>query len=70
LAAATDVLVRVKSHYLEVDMTKIKGGADTMKDLHTLELEVGEAAIEVAESIDFEGDDEAGGEGGDGGNQQ
>jgi hypothetical protein len=51
-------------------MTKIKGGADTMKDLHTLELEVGEAAIEEAESIDFEGDDEAGGEGGDGGNQQ
>jgi hypothetical protein len=62
-------LVRVKSHYLEVDMTKIKGGADTTKDLHTLELEVGEAATAVAESIDSEGDDEAGGEGGDGGNQ-
>jgi hypothetical protein len=29
LAAATDALVRVKSHYPEVDMTKIKGGADT-----------------------------------------
>jgi hypothetical protein len=69
LAAATDALVRVKSHYPEVDMTKIKGGADTTKDLHALELEVGEAATEVAESIDFEGDDEAGGEGGDGGNQ-
>jgi hypothetical protein len=50
-------------------MTKIKGGANTMKDLHALELEVGEAAIEVAENIDFEGDDGAGGEGGDGGNQ-
>jgi hypothetical protein len=26
--AATDVLVRVKSHYLDVDMAKIKGGAN------------------------------------------
>jgi seryl-tRNA synthetase len=63
LAAATDALVRVKSHYLEVDMTKIKGGVDTTKDLHAPELEVGEAATKVAESIDFEGVDEAGGEG-------
>jgi hypothetical protein len=69
LAAATDASVRVKSHYPEVDMTKIKGGADTTKDLHALELEVGEATTEVEESIDFEGDDEVGGEGGDGGNQ-
>jgi hypothetical protein len=51
LAAATDALVRVKSHYPEVDMTKIKGGADTTKDLHALELEVDEAATEVVESI-------------------
>jgi hypothetical protein len=51
-------------------MTKIKGGADTTKDLHALELEVDEAATKVAESIDFEGDGGAGGEGGDGGNQQ
>jgi hypothetical protein len=69
LAVATDALVRVKFHYPEVDMTKIKGSAGTTKDLHTLELEVGEAATEVAESIEFEGDDEAGGQGGDGGNQ-
>jgi hypothetical protein len=69
LAAATDALVRVKSHYPEVDMTKIKGGADTTKDLHTLELEVGETTTEVAESIDFEGDGGAGGEGGDSDNQ-
>jgi hypothetical protein len=69
LAAATDALVRVKSYYPEVDMTKIQGGTDTRKDLHALELEVGDAAAEVAESIDFEGDDEAGGEGGDGGDQ-
>jgi hypothetical protein len=50
-------------------MTKIKGGADTTKDLHALGLEVGDAAAEVAESIDFEGDDKASGEGGDGGDQ-
>jgi chromosome segregation ATPase len=69
LAATTDALVRVKSHYPEVDMTKIKGGADTTKNLHALELEVDEAATEVPENIDFEGDDGAGGESGDGGNQ-
>jgi hypothetical protein len=69
LGTATDALVRVKSHYPEVDMTKIKGGADTAKDLHALEREVDEAATKVTESIDFEGDGGAGGEGGDGGNQ-
>jgi hypothetical protein len=63
LAAATDALVRVKSHNLDVDMAKIKGGADTTKDLQALELEVDEAANEVMENIDFEGD------GGDGGGQ-
>jgi hypothetical protein len=69
LAAATDALVRVKSHYPEVDMTKIKGDGGTTKDLQALELEVDEAATEVAEGIDFEGDGGAGGEGGDGGYQ-
>jgi coenzyme F420-reducing hydrogenase gamma subunit len=62
LAAATDALVRVKSHYPDIDMAKVKGGADTMKDLQALELEVEEAANEVVENIDFEGD---GGDGGD-----
>jgi hypothetical protein len=62
LAATTDALVRVKSHYPDVDMTKVKGGADTTKDLQALELEVEEAANEVMENIDFEGD---GGNGGD-----
>jgi hypothetical protein len=33
LAVATDALVRVKSHYPEVNVAKIKGGADTTKDL-------------------------------------
>jgi hypothetical protein len=69
LAAVTDALVRVKSHYPEVDMSKIKGDADTMKDLQALELEVDDAANEVMENIDFEGDSGAGGDGGDGGNQ-
>jgi hypothetical protein len=68
LADATDAPVRVKSHYPEVDMAKIKGGADTTKDLQALELEVDEATNEVAENIDFEGDAGASGEGGDGGN--
>jgi hypothetical protein len=63
LAAATDVLVRVKSHYPDVDMAKIKGGADITNDLQAMELEVEEAANEVMENIDFEGD------GGDGGDQ-
>jgi hypothetical protein len=63
LAAATDALVRVKSHYPDVDMAKTKRGADATKDLQALELEVEEAANEVMENIDFEGD------GGDGGDQ-
>jgi coenzyme F420-reducing hydrogenase gamma subunit len=63
LAVATDALVRVKSHYPDVDIAKVKGGADTTKDLQALELEVEEATNEVMENIDFEGD------GGDGGDQ-
>jgi hypothetical protein len=63
LAAATDALVRVKSHYPDVDIAKIKGGADTTKDLQALELEVEDATNEVMENINFEGD------GGDGGDQ-
>jgi hypothetical protein len=55
LEAVTDALVRVKSHYPDVDMANIKGGADTTKDLQALELEVLEAANEVMENIDFEG---------------
>jgi hypothetical protein len=58
LAAATDALVRVKSHYPEVDMVKVKGGADTSKDLKALELEVCDAAMEVMDTLDYEGDDD------------
>jgi hypothetical protein len=57
LVAATNALVRVKSHYPDVDMAKVKGGADTMKDLKTLELEVRDAAMEMMDNIDYEGDD-------------
>jgi hypothetical protein len=57
LAAATDALVRVKSHYPNVDMAKVKGGVDAEKDLAALELEVQDAAMEVADSLDYEGDD-------------
>jgi hypothetical protein len=57
LAAAIDALVRVKSHYPDVDMAKVKGGADAEKDLATLELEVRDVAMEVKDSLDYEGDD-------------
>jgi hypothetical protein len=58
LAAATDALVRVKEHYPDVDMAKVKGGANTEKDLAALELEVRDAAMEVTDSLDYEGDDD------------
>jgi DNA recombination-dependent growth factor C len=57
LAAATDALVRVKSQYLDVDMAKVKAGADVEKDLAALELEVRDVAIEVMDNLDYEGDD-------------
>jgi hypothetical protein len=69
LAAATDALVRVKSHYPEVNMAKIKGGVNTTKDLQALDLEVDDAANEVMENINFDGDGGASGDGGDGGDQ-
>jgi hypothetical protein len=57
LAAVTDALVRVRSHYPDVDMAKVKGGADTTNDLKALELEGRDAAMEVMDNIDYEGDD-------------
>jgi hypothetical protein len=57
LAAATDALVRVKSHYPDVDMANVKGGPDAEKDLTALELEVEDVASEVADSLDYEDDD-------------
>jgi hypothetical protein len=46
LVATMDVLVRVKSHY-----------SDSEKDLAALELEVRDAALELFDSLDYEGDD-------------
>jgi chromosome segregation ATPase len=56
LAVATDALVRIKSHYPDVNMAKVGGGADTTKNLKALELEVEDTAMGVMETIDFEGD--------------
>jgi hypothetical protein len=38
-------------------MAKVKAGADAEKDLAAQELEVWDAAIEVMETLDYEGDD-------------
>jgi hypothetical protein len=57
LAAATDALVRMKSHYPDVDMAKVEGGPDAEKDLTALELEVQDATLEVVDSLYYEGDD-------------
>jgi hypothetical protein len=55
--AATDAFVRVKSHYLDIDMAKVKAGPDVEKDLTALELEVQDATTEVMDNLDYEGDD-------------
>jgi hypothetical protein len=57
LAAAMDALVRVKAHYPDVNMAKVKAGPDAKKDLAALELEVRDAATEVMDNLDYEGDD-------------
>jgi hypothetical protein len=49
--------VRVRSHYPDVDIAKVKGGADTTKDLKALELEVDDATMEEMDNIDYQGDD-------------
>jgi hypothetical protein len=56
LAEATIALVRVKSYYPDIDVAKVKAGPD-VKDLASLELEVRDAAIEVMDNLDYEGDD-------------
>jgi chromosome segregation ATPase len=56
LAATTDALVRMKCHYPDVDMAKVKAGPDAEKDLAALELEVQDAATEVMDNLDYEGD--------------
>jgi hypothetical protein len=56
LAVATDALVRVRSHYPDVDMAKVKAGPDAEKDHAALEPEVRDAATEVMDNLDYEGD--------------
>jgi hypothetical protein len=58
LAAAMNALVRVKSYYPDVDMAKVKASPDAEQDHGALELEVREAALEVAHSLYYEGDDD------------
>jgi hypothetical protein len=38
-------------------MAKVKAGADVKKDLTALELEVRDVAIDVMDTLDYEGDD-------------
>jgi hypothetical protein len=38
-------------------LSKVKAGADAEKDLAAVELEVSDAAIEVMDTLDYEGDD-------------
>jgi hypothetical protein len=52
LAAATETLVRVKSHYPDVNMVKVGESSDTMKDLKALELEVRDATTAVMDTLD------------------
>jgi hypothetical protein len=46
----------MKCHYPDVDMAKVKAGPDAEKDLAALELEVQDAATEVMDNLDYEGD--------------
>jgi hypothetical protein len=39
-------------------MVKVKGGVDTTKDLKALVVEVRDAAMEVMDTLDYEGDDD------------
>jgi hypothetical protein len=58
-ATATNALVRVKSHYPDIDIAKVKAGPDVEKDLAALVQEVRDATIEVMDNLDYEGDDGA-----------
>jgi hypothetical protein len=45
LTAATDALVRVRSHYPDIDMAKVRAGPNAEKDLTALELKVVDGEI-------------------------
>jgi hypothetical protein len=53
----TESLVRVKSHFSEVDMVKVGEGPDETKDLKVIEAEVQAVAEKIMDAIDYEGDD-------------
>jgi hypothetical protein len=55
LAVAIKALVRVKSHYPDVDMVKVGESSDATKDLKALELEVRDVATTVMDALDYEG---------------
>jgi hypothetical protein len=55
LVAAKETLVRVKSHYPDVDMVKVGEGPNVTKDPEVVELEVREAAMAIMDAIDYEG---------------
>jgi hypothetical protein len=57
LAAATEALVRVKSHYPNIDMVKVGEDPNATKDPKVVELEVRDATMAVMDAIDYEGDD-------------
>jgi phosphoglycerate-specific signal transduction histidine kinase len=55
---AVETLVRVKSHYLEVEVAKVEGDPNQEADLKVIEAEVEATADKVVEDINFEGDGE------------
>jgi hypothetical protein len=57
LTVATESLVRLKSHYLEVNMVKVREGPDGIKDLKDVEEEIRVAAEKIMDAINYVGDD-------------
>ena len=52
--AAVGALLRVKSHYPEVEVTKIEAGPNREDDLKVIEAEVEAAAEKVVEDLDLD----------------
>jgi chromosome segregation ATPase len=58
LTAATESLMRVKSHHPDVDMVKVGEGPDATKDLRVVEEEARGASMAIIDAIDYEGDND------------
>ena len=56
--ATSGALIRVKSHYPEVDMSKIMDGPNTAADLDALEVEVDPAARKIVEGMQLVEEDQ------------